>query len=136
MKIVSFLLGIALLPASSALLAGNVFIAETPGHTRFFIDDAAIMDIGSPEGNIRQAIILTERPRKPQDGSAKVQVRARALMQFKCANRSYREIETAAFYSDGTAQIVVPRSEQREFSSIAPGSFEEKIADAACKPRS
>jgi hypothetical protein len=123
----------AALVITGPALAKPVFVAETPGHTRFLIDDASLVDLTIGGAVVRQARILTENPADARLVSG--QVGAEGVMQFNCAQNTYREWTTTSIRKDGTRQIVTPPSPARRFYPTRDGSFERKLLSAACTMR-
>lgn len=126
------------LPAALAVLAAPsmakpVFIAETPGKTRFFIDDASLSDLPQPGGSIRQATVLSRNAPDPQLKTG--QVAAEGIMQFNCAAQSWRQWSTTSVRKDGSRQVLVTPSPTRSFTATREGSFERKLLQAACAMR-
>jgi hypothetical protein len=122
---------ISALVSCSALTAKPVLIAETPGKTRFYADDATVQDLPTSDGTIRQAHIRTESA--PDPGLKAGQVAAEGVMQFRCALRQYRQIETTAINLDGSRRQVVAPSSTRKFMQTAPGRFENTVLEAVCR---
>ncbi|MDE2596188.1 MAG: hypothetical protein KGL44_04840 [Sphingomonadales bacterium] len=116
---------------SQAAATRPVFVAETPGHTRFSIEDSSVRDLPSPQGMIRQVQLYTQSA--PDPALIKGQVAAEGTMQFRCAAQTYREVTTTAIYKDGSRHLVIPQSETRAFSRTAPGRFERTLLEAACR---
>jgi hypothetical protein len=130
---------LVLLPVAAAMLtaapglATPVFVAETPGHTKFLIDDATLKDLVIGGAKVRQARILTHNASDPQMTSG--QVGADGIMQFDCAALSYREWSTTSIRKDGTRAEVVRPLASRRFVPTRAGSFERKLLLAACTMR-
>jgi len=114
-----------------ALAAKPVLIAETSGHTRFFADDATLRDLPSRDGPIREVHIRTESAPDPQLRAG--QIATEGVMQFRCARRQYRQLQTTAINLDGSRQITVPPSTTRQFLQTAPGRFENTVLEAVCR---
>lgn len=129
----------ALLPAMAALLAAApalaapVFVAETPGRTKFLIDDATVEDIVISGTKVRQARILTRSAPDPQMTSG--QVAADGIMQFNCDARTYRQWSTTSIRKDGTRAELIRPLATRRFNPTRDGSFERKLLIAACAMR-
>ncbi len=129
----------ALLPALAALLAAApvlavpVFVAETPGGTKFLIEDTTVEDIAIGGAKVRQARILTRNAPDPQMVSG--QVGADGIMQFDCAARTYRQWSTTSIRKDGTRAELIRPLATRRFNATRHGSFERKLLIAACTMR-
>jgi hypothetical protein len=127
-------LAMAALPAvllAPPLAAKPVLIAQTPGHTQFFVDDATVQDLPSADGPIRQAHISTRSAPDPHLRAG--QVAAEGVMQFRCAQRQYRQMQTTSINLDGSRRTAVPPSTTRAFVQTAPGRFENTVLDAVCR---
>ncbi len=124
-------IAIAALTWCSTLTAKPVLIAETAEKTRYYADDATVKDLPSVEGPIRQVQIRTER--LPALGLRAGQVATEGVMQFRCALRQYRQVQTTAINRDGSRQEVVPLSSTRQFTQTAPGRFEHTVLEAVCR---
>lgn len=129
----SALIVLATLALSAPLRAKPVFIAETPGHTRFFIEDGSVKIVQLTGGAALQATILTVNSPDPALKSG--QIRAEGIMQFRCAENAYREWSTTSIQKDGRRIQVVPPNPDRKFAVTRPGSFERKVLNAACNLR-
>jgi hypothetical protein len=116
---------------SAVAAAKPVLIAETAGKTRYYADDTTVQDLPSAAGPIRQVQIRPERlsPLGAQAG----QVATEGVMQFRCALRQYRQVQTTAINRDGSRQEVVPHSTTRPFTQTAPGRFEHVVLEAVCR---
>lgn len=128
------------LPAMAATLlafgmahARPVVVAETPGHTKFLIDDATITDMAIGGAVVRQARVLTENAPDPKMVSG--QVGADGVMQFNCAAQSYRQWRTTSIRKDGSRVELVTPMPARRFNPTRDGSFERKLLAAACAMR-
>lgn len=124
---------IALGLVSAPGLAKPVFIAESPGKTRYFIDDATLTDLSQPGGAIRQAKILSRSAPDPQLRAG--QVAAESIMQFNCTAQSWRQWLTTSIRKDGTRQVLITPSPTRAFTATREGSFERKLLQSACTMR-
>lgn len=116
---------------ASPLTAKPVLIAQTPGHTQFFVDDATVQDLPSADGPIRQARITTRSAPDPHMRAG--QVAAEGVMQFRCAQRQYRQMQTTSINLDGSRRPAVPPSTTRAFAQTAPGRFENTVLEAVCR---
>ncbi|MFM5908693.1 MAG: hypothetical protein ACKOPO_14085, partial [Novosphingobium sp.] len=105
--------------AAGSAHARPVFVAETPGHTRFSIDDASIVELTIGGARVRQARILTQNV--PDPALVSGQIAADGVMQFNCAAQSYREWSTVAIRKDGTRQEVVSPLATRGFNQTRDG---------------
>ena len=122
-----------LLAASAAGGTGSeVFVMETPGHTRFAYLPSSLTVRASEDGEVRSAIILTHNPDSGTRRSSD-QIGARGVMEFRCANLAYREVSTVSIRRSGEELVVVPANPARRFAETRPGSFERRLADAICK---
>ncbi|MFM6933028.1 MAG: hypothetical protein ACKOUT_12385 [Novosphingobium sp.] len=119
--------------AVAPALAAPVLVAETPGHTKFLIDDATLEDIAIGAAKVLQARILTRSAPDPQMLSG--QVGADGIMQFNCAAQSYRQWSTTSIRKDGSRVEMVRPLATRSFNPTREGSFERKLLLAACTMR-
>ncbi|MBS0482632.1 MAG: hypothetical protein JSR96_10870 [Proteobacteria bacterium] len=133
-RIAAAVMGLAALN-STAVQARPVPVGETPGHTAFFIDDETLRTIALPGGDVLQALIITKSP--PNAQMTARQIGASSLMQFRCAEKTYRQWSTDSLRRDGTRVKVVLPDPARPFAPTRAGSFERRLIDAACamKPR-
>ncbi|WP_310531109.1 hypothetical protein [Novosphingobium sp.] len=123
---------VAILAAAPGL-ATPVFVAESPGHTKFLIDDATVKDVAIGDARVRQVRVLTHNAFDPQMTSG--QVGADGIMQFDCGALSYREWSTTSIRKDGARVEVVRPLASRRFVPTREGSFERKLLMVACTMR-
>jgi hypothetical protein len=90
-----------------------------------------VKDLPTADGPVRQAHFRTESSVEP--GFRAGQIAAEGVMQFRCALRQYRQVETTAINLDGSRRQVVPPSATRRFTQTAPGRFENTVLDAVCR---
>ena len=121
----------ALAAVASASGGGEVFVMETPGHTRFAYLANSLSVRPGEEGDVRSATIITHNPDAgtPRPGD---QIGARGTMEFQCARHAYREVSTVSLLRSGEEIVVVPANPGRAFAVTRPGSFERQLADAIC----
>lgn len=120
----------ALAMAATGLAARPVVVFETPGHTRYYIDDQSVVELGLPGGPVIMARISSQSAPDPHLVSG--QVAADGLMQFRCAQSSYRQWNVFAIGKDGSRQQVVAPNAARAFSPTREGSPERKLVQTAC----
>jgi hypothetical protein len=119
-----------MLPLAGPAAARPVLVFETPGHTRYFLDDASAVELPLREGSVVMARVLTQSAPDPHLISG--QVAADGLMQFQCASASYRQWNVFSIGKDGSRNQVVAPNAARAFTATRPGSFERKLLQAAC----
>lgn len=110
--------------------AKPVLVFETPGHTRYLIDDASAAELRLREGTVVMARVMTQSAPDPRMTAG--QVAADGLMQFRCDQNSYRQWNVFSIGKDGSRNQVIAPNAARGFTVTRPGSFERKLLQAAC----
>lgn len=110
--------------------AKPVMVFETPGGTRYYLDDTSAVELRLREGTVIMARVTTKSAPDPRMTAG--QVAADGLMQFRCADSSYRQWNVFSIAKDGTRSQVVAPNAGRAFAATRPGSFERRLLVAAC----
>lgn len=118
-------------PIAAGASAGEVFVMETPGGSRFAYLPETIRVRAGAEGDVRSVTIITHNPDRGPP-RATDQVGARGTMEFLCARHAYREVTMTSIKRSGAEVVVVPPDAARRFADTKPGSLERKLADAVC----
>lgn len=121
---------LALGAGASAAWSRPVPVFETPGGTRYLVDDSSVTELRLREGTVVMARILTQSAPDPRLVSG--QVAADGLMQFRCAQGSYRQWNVFSIGKDGSRRQVVAPNAARAFAPTRDGSLERKLVLAAC----
>lgn len=110
--------------------AAPVPVFETPGGTRYMLDDASAIELRLREGTVVMVRVMTQS--RPDPRLVSGQVAAGGLMQFQCDRSAYRQWNVFSVDKDGSRRQVVAPNAARGFNTTREGSPERKLVQAAC----
>lgn len=110
--------------------AKPVLVFETPGRTRYYIDDTSAVELKLREGTVVMARVTSKSAPDPRMTAG--QVAADGLMQFRCADNSYRQWNVFSIGREGSRNQVIAPDAARAFTATRPDSFERRLLVAAC----
>lgn len=89
--------------------AAPVPVFETPGGTRYMLDDASAIELRLREGTVVMVRVMTQS--RPDPRLVSGQVAAGGLMQFQCDRSAYRQWNVFSVDKDGSRrQVVAPNA--------------------------
>ena len=89
--------------------AAPVTVFETPGGTRYMLDDASAIELRLREGTVVMVRVMAQS--RPDARLIAGQVAADGLMQFQCDRNAYRQWNVFSVDKDGSRrQVVAPNA--------------------------